>query len=240
MSFCTEAFDFHSIDWIDTSLGFALNPRTNIRPSEIEVKYSGLLYTKNNPIIEPIPILFFRFANIFINKDGGGMAFAHTTNFKLRAFIMNDGEGYKTEGMSERKNSFFAGGLLQLYFIQFKYMRDIEKISNGQNLRVDLFKEHYWGQLKFEPHFGIQYWSKDYVNYYYGVKANETSTNRPLYNPKGTVNYTVELRFIQTSGNAKYILIPMYKNYGKEVARSPVVERDEEFRLTFGVLWKLF
>ena len=234
------AFDFKNFDWFDTSVGFALNPRTNIRTNDILVNNANLFYTNSDPIYEPIPILFFRFANIFINKDGGGIAFAHFPHFKLRALITVDGEGFKAPGMEERKNSWFAGGLLQYYLIQIKYLRDINSVSNGQNFRIDLFREKHFGKLQFEPHIGIQVWDRKYTNYYYGVKASEATSKRPQYHTKETLNYTFELRYIYTDGPRKYILIPMYKKYSREVNSSLFVVRDEEFRLTFGIVWKLF
>jgi len=233
-------FDFSHIDWFDSSIGFVVNPRTNIRTSDIFINNQSLFYPNSKFIFEPIPILFFRFANIFINKDGGGVAFAHFKHYKLRAIITYAGEGYKSHIFKERKNSIFLGGFIEIYNLQFKLLKDIQNVSNGYQLRVDLFKKFNSHYYSLEPHIGIQYWDKKYNNYYFGITANESSISRPSYFPSFTFNTNYELRFIYSDGRTQYLFIPMYKKYGKEILDSPTVYRDSEFRFAFGFIWKLF
>lgn len=79
------------------------------------------------------------------------------------------------------------------------------------------------------------------MDYYFAVTPSEALVSQyPLYNPRPDLNYGINIEFTHFVRRWTLGLNLGAKFYGKEVTNSPTVNKNVEFRSTFGILYKIF
>lgn len=218
----------------ELSAGPALNIHSNIRLNNLNT------FEKNNPIVEPIPAFFFRYGPLFLNKDGLGSLLYHTDEFSLLAMGLLEGEPYKAKGLHERKKGLFVGSILKYNLFELFYYNDFFK-NKGYNIKLNLAPEFYvrvdW---KFIPQIFVQYWDSKYVDYYFGVKPDESISGMKNFKGHHTINFGTMFEVMHYVGNWTFIGDIGVKSYGKEVFTSPTVVRKNEVRFITSVLYRFF
>lgn len=218
----------------ELQIGFALNFHSNIRPDNLND------FEKSDPSLVPIPAFLFRYGPIFINKDGAGSLIYHSENFTLLALGVLEGEPYQTKTLNERHQGVFLGGLLKYDPFKILYYNDFFN-NKGFNIKgsidTDILIKYDW---KITPQIYIQFWNKNYVNYYFGVTANETSSRFPIYQTSSTLNYGSSMEFAHNKENWTFVEKIEFKQYGSEVYNSPTVIKKAEGKIFSSVLYKFF
>ncbi len=224
-------------EWVDINFGLGVFTYDNIRPNNQK------RFLKNDPVIEPLLTYQIRVGPIVLNKDGGGVALLYFKNFKLMGLIVYEGKPYKTDGMEERKRSFFVGGGTRIYFFEGIYYQDVQSRSYGKMLRLSIAPEYEFGKnFTLSTRLYAQFYNQKYVDYYFGVRANEQdlTIGREAYVGKRATNYGLLLQNIWEVGRTKYVLATEYKKYDPRVYNSPTVSRQDEKRLILGFLYKFY
>ncbi|TKB43843.1 MipA/OmpV family protein [Thalassotalea mangrovi] len=111
----------------------------------------------------------------------------------------DDNDSFIFEGMETRKFSMDAGVGVRWqkndWRLDTQAMFDVLGRSNGYEVSATFGRVMNYGPFFFEPNVGVSYVSENMVDYYYGVRANEATVNRPFYQAKSALNPTLGLSF---------------------------------------------
>ena len=219
----------------ELNIGPALNVHTNIRLN------SKKKFEKSNPVVEPIPAFFFRYGPLFLNKNGMGSLLFTSNGFSILGMGLLEGEPYAGEGLLEREQGIFLGTILKYKMFELTYYNDFFD-EKGYNIKLNLAPEFYYRlSWKFSPQAFIQYWDNNYVDYYFGVKPEESaSSGFKHYKGSRTLNYGTMFEVMHFRDRWTFVGDVGVKVYGKEVFNSPTVSRSKELRFITSVLYKFF
>ena len=216
------------------SIGPALNIHSNIRYKN---KNS---FERTDPVIQPIPAFFFRYGPFFVNKNGVGSLLFHKGNLSVLGMGLLEGEPYKSPGLQEREQGVFAGSIVKYNMLEFTYYKDFVQ-DKGYNLKLNIAPEFYHKlSWKFTPQAFIQYWDNKYVDYYFGVKPEESVSGLRPYSTTHTLNYGGMFEVMHFVKRWTFVTSAGVKIYGKEVHQSPTVVKPSELRFIVSALYKVF
>jgi outer membrane protein len=89
------------------------------------------------------------------------------------------------------------------------------------------------------PQIGAEWVDKKAVDYYYGVRAGEATPGRAAYLGKATVNAELGLTGIYRFDKQQSLMLNVgVKALGKEIKRSPIVDRSTENRMMLGYMYR--
>lgn len=218
----------------ELNIGPAINIHTNIRLNNLDK------YQKNNPVVEPIPAFFFRYGPFFINKNGLGSLLYNSGDFSILGMGLIEGEPYRPLGLYAREEGVFIGSIIKYNFAELTYYNDFFK-NKGYTLKLNFAPEIiYRLSWKFTPQLYLQYWNRSYVEYYFGVKPEEVSSEWKFYQGRSTFNYGSMLEINHFVERWTFAISTGVKFYGKEVYSSPTVTRQKELRFIATVMYKVF
>ena len=158
------------------------------------------------------------------------------------------GEGYEADdspylqGMAERKASFWLGGSASWRTswatLSAEVLADGSGESKGTRMTVGLERSFSSGKFEFTPRIAAHHVDSKYVNYYYGVRAEEATALRPFHAGKSTTNFEAGLRI-------GYSLAPKHKlsldlsttRFGSGIKDSPLVDRSSQDSVRAGYLY---
>lgn len=210
---------------LEFSVGIASALRTNIRRDNNLSNQSGDIAAQF------FPGLGFRFKGFSLRGPGlNYQAWSGATELNL--FTRLGGDNYRTEFMSERRNSFFTGASLRIFFLTLEYSNDITGKSHGAIGGASLGKRFVvnktWATA-FRG--GYEFYSENYVDYYYGVQPEETIdfeeyTGEDTYNP-----FVAWANFFSISKKWSFNVFTNLRKYSSEVADSPTVRDEYEMSL---------
>lgn len=158
------------------------------------------------------------------------------------------GDGYEPgdspylTGMAERKSGFWFGGAgsfrSDLATLSVELLADASGESKGTRASVSIEREFRAGDFDFTPRLALHRVDGKYVDYYYGVRASESTSNRPYYLGRATTNVEAGVRI-------GYSLAPHHKlsldlsttRLGSAIKNSPLVERSRQDGARFGYMY---
>lgn len=136
-------------------------------------------------------------------------------------------------GMAKRKNSLDGGFGLQWrqqnWLLETDTMLDLLGNSKGQETKVNLSYSWRFGSVLFEPKTGISYSDSKLVDYYYGVRANEATSNRAAYRAGSAFNYHVGFSISNPLFGGMTRLGVEHHWYDGSISDSPLTDRDSGF-----------
>jgi outer membrane protein len=99
--------------------------------------------------------------------------------------------------MDERKSTLEGGLAFSAIYQNSKYIEimllsDMLNTYNSWISKVEIGDEYKLGQFTFYPSVLLSYKSRKFIDYYYGVKTSEATSNRPAYSPSGGLEYGVQ------------------------------------------------
>lgn len=168
----------------------------------------------------------------------------------LRLVGKYDFSGYESgdaavlNGMRERKSSFWAGGKAiwrtGLLDVTAEVLADAGGRSKGR--RVNLGLEKNWrvsDNVLLSPHIGASWVDKNYVDYYYGVRADEARPARAAHEGKSGVNADMGLRatYIVDVHHSMFLDLEVSK-FSSKIKDSPLVDRSTGTRAGLGYLYR--
>jgi len=182
-----------------------------------------------------LPYLDFKFSRMFARVDTFGVKTLELGYGHLELVSRFSQDGFKTDvpelaGLDKRENSIPLGiGTLQVTPIGGFMLNAFHDINKSQG---NVFELIYGGRIRFPrvrlyPLLGVEYRSKEYVNYYYGISALEAANSGyASYTSSGAVNSLLgliaEIRLID---NYYLNLNVRHKRLGDAIRLSPLVDK---------------
>jgi outer membrane protein len=161
-----------------------------------------------------------------------------------------DGSGYKPDdapilnGMSKRESGFWAGAGMtwhnDVVNVSADWFADASGNSKGQSFSLGLEKTWRFGEhVMLTPRLKAKWLDKKYVDYYYGVRADEVRADRSAYVGESAVNSELGIRanYIFDAQHSVFMDVGVTR-LAKEIKNSPLVDRSNENRVMLGYMYR--
>lgn len=195
-----------------------------------------------------IPVIYFE--NRWVDVNGGRIDFkandSEILDFRLRARYALDGydpgESDYLQGMQERDDSAWVGAAVvwknPIAEVSAEYLVDALDNSEGSRGRVQVERRFGMGRFGLTPRVAAEWVDQKYVAYYYGVRPEEATLDRPFYEGDATVNVEAGIRFDYSPAQRHTFFLDVGTvSLGDEIKQSPLVERSAQTRISAGYLF---
>lgn len=134
-------------------------------------------------------------------------------------------------GIAERNDSLDGGFGVQIrqqgWLLEADTVFDLLGNSNGSESKLAVGYSYLASVVIIEPKLSISYFDNNLVNYYYGVRPEEVTAQRPAYKAGGSVNYNAGLSLstpLFFGGMTKLGIEHHW--YGNNISNSPLTDRN--------------
>jgi MipA family protein len=147
------------------------------------------------------------------------------------------------EGMQERKGSVWLGAGVtwhnEIADVSAEWLGDASGKSKGQQFRLGVHRDFRAGSFTVTPRVAANWMDKKYVDYYYGVRTEESRPGRPAYLGASTVNAEIGLRVGYAIDPHQSVFVDVSATQlGKQIKHSPLVDRSSQTSLSVGYLYR--
>jgi len=217
----------------------------------VGVVYPQRPYKGYDNDVSVVPIIIMEYKRFFIDRTEFGFHVLDNDddegNLEVSLMAAPRFGGYEEDdspdlaGMADRDHSFEMGARLKWkteYFnITLKGLADVANKHQGQVAQVQISKPFIEGFLT--PRIAVEWQSKDFVDYYYGVRSGEAIAGRPAYSGEDTVNFIYGLT-IAYPLNEHWVLVGdvQYMYFGEEISDSPIVDEDGVMTYAGGIVYQ--
>lgn len=215
----------------------------------IEVKTKQKPYRDMDNEFNVLPSL--NYDNRWLRLDGpnldlkigktGPIAYALTVSY--------GGDGYKSSdssylsGMNRRKDGFWLGGRATrenpLAELSADWRADASGYSNGQ--QASLIGQHRFsvGQLGVSPYLQGIWQNSEYVDYYYGVTAEEARITRTVYHGNASTSGKIGIHMDYGLNESNILLLDVNSTLlGANIKDSPLVSRSTLTEAMLGYMYR--
>lgn len=145
--------------------------------------------------------------------------------------------------MQERKGSVWLGAGVtwrnEIADISAEWLGDASGKSKGQQFRLGVQRDFRAGNFTLTPRIEANWLDKKYVDYYYGVRAEESRPGRPAYLGNSTVNTEIGLRVGYAIDSHQSVFVDVSATQlGKQIKNSPLVDRSSQSAVSLGYLYR--
>ncbi len=195
--------------------------------------YKGI---DNDNVYLPLVSYEGRYVRLFGNVLDVKLPPVGMFDFSIRGKV-GLGEGYKASksaylsGMASRNGSIYLGGATTMHAgfadLSVDYLKDVSGNSKGSQLKLGIERSFIFERrYQLTPHASVTRLDAKYVDYYFGVKPSEATTERPQYLGKPTTDTEIGVRFVSLiTLQQRLILDVTDTHWGSGVADSPLVDR---------------
>ncbi|MEC9282235.1 MAG: MipA/OmpV family protein [Bdellovibrionota bacterium] len=198
-------------------------------------------YRKDNAV-SPLP---FGWNTIPLISYRGESLSIYGPNIKYHLFkgpiafdlsLKASGDRYQSRDISLRDTSIDAGFSLRLYFLNVDYHRDVARTYKGENASIGLgWRFQISENFLFIPSVKKEFYSKEFINFYYGVKNSESiyydSYEVYGYGSKEIIHGSL----VYLLGKAERLAFNLTQNYlGDSFTDSPTNDKSQF------LVWSLF
>ncbi len=198
-------------------------------------------YKGAKDLLLPSPVIFFdngvvyarwsRFGLYFLGEKQEDYAWGFSLTAQPRTLGYKASDSSYLQGMDERKSTFegglaFSASYKKSKYIEIMLLGDMLNTYNSWVSRVEIGDTYKAGKFTFYPSIILLYQSRKFVDYYYGVKCSESTTDRAAYSPDGGLEYGAQtyIKYPFTDKlsaliNARYDIIP------KSAQQSPLTDK---------------
>lgn len=198
-----------------------------------------------------------RYENAYVKVSGLGVevklpALDVGNGHRVKFGIVAKGEmnGYEASdapilaGMEERKAGLWAGAKAEwqndAVEVSAQWLADASSHSKGQRFSLGLEKS--WRlseQVMIAPHVTANWLDRKYVDYYYGVRADEVMAGRMAYTGKAGVNVDVGLRTMYRFDRSQSVMLDVATTrLSAAITDSPLVDRSNASRVVLGYMYR--
>jgi outer membrane protein len=197
-----------------------------------------------------LPLVSFenRYVRLYGNKLDAKLPSWGPVDFSLRTQV-SIGEGYKGSdsaqlaGMADRKGAIFVGATSTwrnaIANVSVSWLKDVSGHSKGSVASLDA--EHGFRvaeRFEITPHVEFARYDAKFVDYYYGVRADESTASRPAYLGKSSSEVRAGLRFgYLVTPHQRLLLDVSDGRLGAAITDSPVVDRKSVAEVRLGYLY---
>jgi len=172
---------------------------------------------------------------------------ADSISLRLRARYAGDGydaddSPYLT-GMQDRKASLWLGGAAiwrtDIATFTGELLGDALSNSKGMRAKLQVDRRFPVGSFGFTPRVAVEMLDRKYVDYYYGVAADEVRADRPFYEGASTANIEAGVRADYSPSKHHSLFVDLgTTRFGKGIKDSPLVERTGQTAVSVGYLYR--
>lgn len=223
------------------------SPATSQWGLGIGAMYDRKAYRDFDNKVQGLPLLMYenRYISFFGTTLDAKLPAAGPISFRLRAKY--SGAGYEAKdspflsGMAERKGGVWLGGAAIWHGSIVNASAEALSATGdaeGKSFKFELDRSFQSGALTVTPRISATWYDSKYVDYYYGVRANEVRAGRAGYTGDSTANAEVGLRFgyaIRARHNV-FVDVSATK-LGSAIKDSSLVEKSNESSVKFGYLY---
>lgn len=192
-------------------------------------------YQGADPIVLPTPVIFFDNRLLYVRWTRVGLYVYGKQNWGISLTAQPRPWGYQAEdseqlsGMAERLSNWEAGvaigGKNQLGFAELTYFHDVQNRSEGSLVRLEIGKSFTNGRWYNMPSLFVIRYSDALLNYYYGVRPQESTVQRPAYEAKAGINFALQHFFMYEMSKHWFLSANLRIDYlASEITQSPIVD----------------
>lgn len=205
---------------------------------------------KNNAL----PLIYFE--NRWARVAGGaaelklghyGFTATQDVSFGLR--LKYDKDGYEAgdsprlTGMADRKGGFWGGPAVTwrnpVVQLSTEWVADLSGHSKGHKLLLQAEHRFGWQSLSLTPRVQAQWLDSKYVDYYYGVRAEEALPDRAAYLGRSALAVEAGLRLDYALAPRHAVFLDLSATHlPGEIKASPIVGRSSTSRVAAGYLYR--
>jgi outer membrane protein len=196
-----------------------------------------------------LPLVVYDSRYFYLHSYRGGLKLERE-GWRTELFVQRRFEGFASDdvptsmvGMARRKFGTDVGVGAQLAVGSGKayaeYLRDAGDASEGSEVRLGYRYERWWqGRLRIRPYATFSWRDAKLNNYYYGVRPEEVTAERPAYEPGSGINTEFGLQAVYRL-TEQYQLLAGFalSRASSEVRGSPVVDQGTVPSVTLGLMW---
>jgi outer membrane protein len=196
-----------------------------------------------------VPLVAYDSRYFYLHSYRGGLKLERE-GWRTELFVQRRFEGFASDdvptsmiGMARREFGADVGIGAQLAVGSGKayaeFLRDAVNKSEGSELRLGYRYERWWqGRLRLRPYATLAWRNDKLNNYYYGVRAEEATAERPAYTAGAGMNIELGLQALYRL-TEQYQLLAGFalSRASSEIRGSPVVDAGTVPSATIGLLW---
>ena len=147
-------------------------------------------------------------------------------------------------GMEERKGGFWAGVAAEweneVVNINLEFLTEAAGDSDGSIINLSLERTWHFGRsYMLTPRVVLSHLDKNYVDYYYGVRADEIRSDRAFYQGEAALNTEVGLRAVYLVDQHQFVMLDLsVTSLGTEIKDSPLVDTSTESRVMLAYIYR--
>lgn len=201
-----------------------------------------------------IPLLYFENSWFKLSGATADIKLASKTfdpatavSFGLR--LKYEDEGYepgdssRLSGMDERKSSLWGGFTASwrhpIAQLSAEWLADASANSKGQKATLQVEHRFGWNAFSVTPRLQAQWLDKKYVDYYFGVRANEVLPDRPAYSGQSATTFGGGIRVDYALAQKQSIFLDVSgTSLPDSIKDSPLVDRSSTSRVSLGYLYR--
>ena len=192
-------------------------------------------YTDSDNRVMVVPALGVEWGDFYLRGVFAGWkavkagAFSADVQARVRFTGLDPDESPALAGMEKRKGSLDLGLDLswRSRWVGVKLLTgtDVLGRSNGTEVAAELFAMIPAGPVRVSPFVGASWLDANHVDYYFGVRTAEATTERPGYEGKATWNGNVGVGVSANIGRVFIQGVLRYQKLGDGITRSPIVDQ---------------
>lgn len=227
----------------------AQEPKESVFGLGVGVGYQRQPYRDFDDKASPIPYIVYenRWASVAGPTADLKLVSTSSLSLRLRAKYAF-GEGYEADdspylvGMAERKASFWLGGAAvwrtDLATLSAELLGDGSGESKGSRFSLAIERRFSSGKFDFTPRLAVHRLDRKFVDYYYGVRAQEATALRPAYEGKSTTNVELALQVGYSLAPRQRLMLDVGRTQlGSGIKESPLVDRSNQMGARLGYLY---
>lgn len=205
-------------------------------------------YVDQSTEVNILPIVYYESGNFSILGPRFGYEFADLEGFEFTFVGQLNLGGYKEEdgdiftGMEERSGSVDLG--LEIEYesdygdFSFSYLTDATSEHEGNELSFKYSLPFIFESSMVTPYIGYVRQSEEMIDYYYGVRANEATLERPFYKGEAASGIEVGVFSLWRFGKHHNVVSDLsFVTLADEIKDSPLVDASNNVSLILGYLY---
>lgn len=205
-------------------------------------------YAGVDPRIYPVPLFAYEGKRLYLRGVVGGYRLLMDNGWSIGPVVQPRFDGYEQDdssalnGMEERDWSVDAGvgvsWLTKVGLFGLSGVTDILGKHRGQEVELTYTALFQYGGFDFVPSAGMRWKSGNLVDYYYGVRPNESRPDRPAYDGDAALDPFLRVA-VRRKLSERWSLLAaaQYEWLDGEITDSPIVDADYEASFIVGMLY---
>ena len=195
-----------------------------------------------------IPILYLsnKYFRFFANQldvqliDNDRFSFAVKAEARFDGFEADDDPIFA--GMEDRDGGVFAGirAEYKTDFANFvgEWQTDVSGNSDGSYGALGSYWTIEAGRGEWVPKIALEYYDSSYTDYYFGVRPEEATTDRPAYSADSAIHIDLGVDYSYKLTDRQQLIASLkYRHYDSAVKDSPLIDASGSPRFNIGYLY---